>query len=503
VFFLHSFQILNQIKKRQRKIVAKQLKAMIASYNRCSSNLLQYLEISLEGYPKLILNPVTTNTVADVEVKECVVHPVCNLGSETISHKSTVTEMEDKQEMKSNRDLDESFLCGTEMLPQNLFPDWFKENLHCGNLPRCFVNMLVHQMHFSAPQVEDFSLPFSHRISLPVICVIFGLLTAGNAARELELRYVAYKENAEPQTIILLPTYGTVSMNEFLPLEKLPDLTLSARRCLLYDTVRFSVEDIIILESFPDDWKIFIIALIYWGRNVSVPSLTEHHIHAVLFSIICLNIVNRHVGYCRSEKTFLKQSGSKLRKVVKLQHANEIEYKMGSGTFPSAETGSVDMFGNNSPNRKDVCDVTVTEAVTAVSSEECFCLFETILPYYKMDECLKSRPQLFCVSVVHIFAQFQSCLLHIMHLNSLLSFPFVQCKVENFYSGTLIYNAYLNFKKQSHVEDYVINQLLKCVPSVAALYSIMLKLVTDFLPNLTATQRKMKNTRRKKNDSKC
>jgi hypothetical protein len=160
------------------------------------------------------------------------------------------------------------------------------------------------------------------------------------------------------------------------------------------------------------------------------------------------------------------------------------------------------MSENNLPSHEDISCVTVTEAVAAVSSEDCFCIVETILPYRKMDECLKSRPWLFCVSVVHIFAQFQSCLLHAMHLNSLLSLPFIQCQVENFYSGTLIYNAYLNFKKHSDIEDYVLTQPFKSSPSVAALYSIMVKLVTDFLPDFSVTQRKKKNKRKKKNDSK-
>ncbi|PNF26061.1 hypothetical protein B7P43_G06391 [Cryptotermes secundus] len=497
-------KILNHVKKSQRKSVAKQLKAIIAGYSTSSSSLFRYLDISVEGYSKLRCNSVTATATANVERKDSVFHSICDSESDTNSHQSAVTENEDKQEMKSNGECYKPFRCGIDMLPQNLFPDWFKDNLHCGNLPRCFINMLVHQIHFSAPQVEDFSLPFSHRISLPILCVIFGLLTAGNATHKPELCYVAYKENAQPQTLIVLPVYGTASLNEFPPLEELPDLALSARRHLLYDAMGFNVNDILILEGFPDDWKIFIVALIYWGRNVSEPSLTEHHIHAVLFSIICLNIVDRHVGYCRSKKTFLKLNGTKLQKVVKLQSVKENEYKTGSGTFQSAKTGQLEMFENNLPSHKDISCVTVTEAVATVSSEDCFCLVETILPYHKMDECLKSRPLLFCVSVVHIFAQFQSCLLHVMHLNSLLSLPFIQCQVENFYSGTLIYNAYLNFKKHSDVEDYVLTQLLKCSPSVAGLYSTMVKLVRDFLPDLSVTQRKKKeNKRKKKNDSKC
>lgn len=501
MFFLLSFQILNHVKKSQRKIVAKQLKAIIAGYSTCSSSLFCYLDVTVEGYSKLRCNSVTATAAANVEGKESVFDSVCDCESEATSHQSTVIGNDVKKEKKSNGEYYEPFRCGTDMLPQNLFPDWFKDNLRCGNLPRCFINMLVHQIHFSAPQVEDFSLPFSHRISLPVLCVIFGLLTAGNTTHELELRYIAYKENAQPQTLILLPIYGTASLNEFLPLENLPDLSLSARRHLLCDVMGFNVNDILILEGFPDDWKLFIVALIYWGRNVSEPSLTEHHIHAVLFSIISLNIVDGHVGYCRSRKAFLKQNVNKLKKVVKLQSVKENEYNTGSVTFQSAKTGPAEMLKNNMPSHKNISCVTVTEAVAAVSNEDCFCLVETILPYHKMDECLKSRPWLFCVSVVHIFAQFQSCLLHVMHLNSLLSLPFIQCQVENFYSGTLIYNAYLNFKKYSDVEDYVLTQLLKCAPSVAALYSVMVKLVTDFLPNLSVTQRKKKNKRKKKNVS--
>lgn len=463
--------------------------------------MLPYLVIPVEGHSKLGCSSDTAIAVtANLKGKENIFHSVCDSDIET----SSVQINEHKGEKESRGKLHEPFLCGTDMLLQNLFPHWFRNNLRCGNLPRCFINMLVHQIHFSAPQVEDFSLPFSHRISLPVLCVIFGLLTAGNITHELELQYIVCKENAQLQTLVLLPTYGTASVKVFPPLKTIPDLPISVRRSLLYDVMGFDANDIAILKGFPDDWKIFIVALIYWGRNVSEPSLTIHHIHAILFSIISLNVVDRHAGYYRSKKTFLKQNGSKLKKIVILQSFKENEDETGIDTFERGSGESSDMFENNSPCHKDNNCGTVTEALTAVSSEECLCLVETMLPYHQVNEYLKSKPSLFSVSIVHMFAQFQSCLLHVMHLNALLNLPFIQCQIVNFYSGTLIYNAYVNFEKYSDVENYILTHLLKCVPSIAALYRVMVKSVSDFLTNLIVTKRRKRRHKKKiKNDSKC
>jgi hypothetical protein len=493
------FQILNYVKRSQRQTVAKQLKAVIVGYSAYSSSLLPYFEVSITDNSKLGCSSATVAPFAHLEPKETVLYSGSDLEIETSAGQSSVTEDEVKRGVQSSRELDEPFSCGMTVLPHNLFPDWFKENLHCGNLPRCFINMLVHHTHFSAPQVEDFSLPFSHRISLPLLRVIFGLLTAGKFTHEPKLHYIAYKENAQLQTLLLLPTYGTSTVNEFLPLEKVPDLPISLRRHLLYDVVGFDANDILVLQGFPDDWQVFIIALIYWGRNVSQPSLTVHHIHAILFSIISLNVVDRHAGSYRSRKAVLKQSGDKCKKYVKSQNLQENECNTSSGTFQSANRKRAEMFESDMTSHNDSGYSTVTEALGAVSSEECFCVVETTLPYRQMDECLKSSPRLFCLSVVHMLAQFQSCLLHVMHLNALLNMPFVQCQVANFYSGTLIYNAYLNFKKQSNVEDYVLTYLLKCVPTIAALYSVMVASVMDFLPQLTVKHRKKRRNRRKKN----
>jgi len=339
-YSLFSFQILSNVKKSKQQIVAKQLKEVIAGYSTCSSSLLPYFEICIKGNSKLGCSSGTA-TPTHLEAKETVLYSDSDAEIETSSGQSTVKDVM-KQGIESSRELDEPFFCSTNMQARNLFPDWFKENLRCGNLPRCFMNMLVHHIHFSQPQVEDFSLPFSHRISLPLLCVIFGLLTAGKVIHETKLHYTAYKDD-QLQTLILLPTRGTATMNEFLPLENLSDLPISVRRHLLYDVVGFDANDILVLQGFPDDWKVFIIALIYWGRNVSQPSLTVHYIHAILFSIISLNVVDRHAGYYRSKKALLKETGSKLKKYVKSQNLQDNVYATSSGTLHCANREPAEM----------------------------------------------------------------------------------------------------------------------------------------------------------------
>lgn len=447
----------------------------------------------------------STVTAANLKGKENVIHSFSDSYTDNNSHQiRTVQIYKHKGGKENRRKFDEPLLYDIDMLPQNMFPDWFKDSLRCGNLPRCFINMLVHQIHFSAPQVENFSLPFSHRISLSLMCAIYGLLTAGNITHELQLQYIVYNKNAQLQTLVLSPIYGTASVKVFPPLKSIPDLPVSIRRNLLFDVTGFDADDIVILNSFPDEWKIFIVALTYWGRNVSEPSLTIHHIHAVLFSIISLNVVDRRAGYYRSKKTFLKQNGDKLKKIVMLQNVKENEDKTDIDTIEGGSGELFDLFKNNLPcDRENNCG-SVTDALMAVSSEECLCLVETMLPYHQMNDGLKSNPSLFSVSVVHMFAQFQSCLLHVMHLNALLNLPFIQCRVDNFYSGTFNYNAYMSFKKHSDVENYVLTHLLKCASSVAALYRVMVKSVTDFFTHLTVTQRRKRtHKKKKKNGSKC
>ncbi|KAJ9584930.1 hypothetical protein L9F63_020736 [Diploptera punctata] len=186
-----------------------------------------------------------------------------------------------------------------------------------------------------------------------------------------------------------------------------------------------------------------------------------------------------HIGYCRSKNSFLKEHGSQLKKT------DESERLSG--------TSSQEEFNVN---------VSVAEAIAAVSKEDCLSAFDNILPFHIMDETLKTRTKIFSLEVLHAFAQFQSCAYFINHLNALLDFPFPSCQIGHFYSGTVIYNACMNFKKRSNVEIYICKHILN-FRSLRLLYEVLFSKVACFLPKLFKIDMlKKTNQKRKKKRTK-
>jgi hypothetical protein len=124
-------------------------------------------------------------------------------------------------------------------------------------------------------------------------------------------------------------------------------------------------------------------------------------------------------------------------------------------------------------------------------------VFDNILSFHMIEETLKSRPKMFCLEAVHIFAQFQSYAYSINHLNALLDFPFPRLQIAKFYSGTLIYNAYMNFRKHSNVESYICKHLLNS-SSLGTLYQVLINTIACFLPNLFKAEEQKRTVQRKK-----
>lgn len=82
--------------------------------------------------------------------------------------------------------------------------------------------------------------------------------------------------------------------------------------------------------------------------------------------------------------------------------------------------------------------------------------------------------------VIHGFAQFQTCLMGTMHLYSILMCPFPNPCIHHLFSGTFLYNVYLELKKQESA-DMFIHKVLLMESNLAQIHQCLFDAVINAL----------------------
>ncbi|XP_050421367.1 protein asteroid homolog 1-like [Adelges cooleyi] len=167
-----------------------------------------------------------------------------------------------------------------------------------------------------------------------------------------------------------------------VPLSQLNKINLQQRKVIMFNLV-----DLKSLNGIPKDWEVYILGLIYWAKYNSCKS---NHLHALIVCAIILNTLRR----C---------------------HDNSVELP-----FDVVNTEN-----------------TIVNYLLSLKGEECSRVKAKIAKY---ESCSKLNDQDTYCKIMYPFSQFQGCIDFIMILNSILDFPFVQCRIENFFKGTLLYN---------------------------------------------------------------
>ncbi|XP_067006897.2 protein asteroid [Anabrus simplex] len=501
-------KILKHLKKNERKYVADQIQRIFAGYVQCSSNLLPLL-----GFHPVECRSSNEDIMAgssvldyDFEMRGCeegemvgvesqsqeVEKGAAEVGSD--SEKEKEEEEEEEEELEEFGEEEGSDFSDNELI-RNMsvesevsFPPWFLTRFQQGDFSSCLIDMITHKTYFMSPQVDDSSLRHSHAISLPVIQVIFGLLVAHQGlSYDVCLTYYARDSYGQPKKFTLSPLYRTATVS-FPKLDNLPDLPTVKRELILLECLNFDSEDKQAFEDFPPQWRLFLISLVFWARNCTEPLLTNCHIGAILCSLIALNLVDSQAGYFRSRKVLMKKQGPNLKKIL-----NSRCLKLDEDSCKNKET--INITNKDALDEESHPEQDLTKILSSVSIDDCLLLVETFFPFHQIEEKLKGSIKLYSTITVHAFAQFESCLFHIMQLNALLGFPFLHCQVAHFYSGMFVYNAFANFKKRSDALAYIM-LLISQAPSVRVLFKKLYLCVMDLLPNIS-TLNKCTRRRRK------
>lgn len=405
-------KILGRLKMKQRKFVAKQIEEITQGYVCRNSLYMKYLEIE----------PVNIDS------------KINNIKA-LLENISLEDEVEDEIEEESSNSSDESEELDLEIpecesVSETSVPQWFLDKFRVCKYPSCFMDMVYKNTYYFIPQIEDYSNTCSHDISLKLICAIHKILTSGLVK---SLCLVSRDENS------LVKRYYLPSPDIEVP--KLSDL--QHRNCDINTKTLLGILDIDqsfvenVLMHFPSSWGLYIIAVKYWTKNAVNLQVTMCHIYTLMLSAILIQTCDELLGFHRSTKKFHTKYEAKIQKLL-----SKISEK-------SAVTH---------------CD-DIVESLNNVTAADALLCMNDLINYFQMDYKMRSNLKLFEISVVDIYSQFQSCLLHIKYLNSLLNEPFEDIVVSDFFDGTFIYNMCVNLLKRSDLNMYVAT-LLKNSPTV-------------------------------------
>ncbi|XP_051871456.1 protein asteroid homolog 1 [Pristis pectinata] len=322
-------------------------------------------------------------------------------------------------------------------------PEWMLAALLKGELAPFLSDCLTLRRTFLQPQVENMRRTSSHKCSLSIRQVIYGLLstdetfldsTLGQSAKipgEASLKAEEYSKvhyvqeyDRHDQTLKKTNIQAVLkrfNSNEIHRLQRLPEISILDRTCFLLETLKVKTD----VQALPANLHLTVYITCYWVAHAE-PKVTPHHLQALLLCIVT----------------------GELHKLINKP-------------------------GNSNPMEKDIGMV-----------------------YDRLSQLRQREQQMgnLDIDVAHVFCQWQSCLLMGIYLNQLLCCPLPTPDITRLYSGTLVHRFYQELKSMAATED-----LLEGCLAAGEIYSKLLNAVTATVPaDFFKTGKKSKSHRRLK-----
>lgn len=448
-------KILGRMKTKKRRFIARRIKQIAKGYICTSSEIMKYLGITANDCEKEI---TAVTTLVD-DITEIATADIQEAASDADEELEEISEDEESEEISDDEVDAEETQWGDITVPE-----WFFDNFRQCKYPSSFMDILFRNTCYFTPQLEDYTLPCSHEISLDVVAAIHGILKSNSTDG---LFYLSRHGQNDIKKYQLPP-----SKHNLPALCDLNGMSVSERTTVLCRVLNVDSIFLDTLDYFPSVWKLYIISIKYWFEKAK-PQILNYHLYALLLCAIVVQHCDKIVGFYRSTKKFQQKYKTKIDSMT--------------------TTANSSLLVNSNNTEVSLNEITFDDAL--------HCL-HILIDYFQLDYRMRGSMKLFDISIVHTFAQFQSCLLYINHLNSLLNCPFESTVISDFYDGTFVYNACTNFSKRNCIETYV-KTLLKNCPLVLNILLVIVKKMDDVLNvnvHVTTTAKKKRKKRNKKKD---
>lgn len=231
--------------------------------------------------------------------------------------------------------------------------------------------------------------------------------------------------------------------NPYIPLVDINKTDLDYRQNIILNLIGIKN-----FNGIPKEWELFVLILIYWANLTN--KFKSIHIHALIVSAITLNVVKK----------------------------NEI----------NSQKKSLEDLINKSK---------IEENIIKVKKEDCVKAIDILSEYFQVDQYNDQKKY---YTIIHPFAQFQCCVYFFMILNSLLDFPYEQCRIETFFKGSFLYN--LCVKMENHnPEVFISNHLFEKLDSLNKVYKSIASYL-DTHASLSVSKKRARTINKSKPESK-
>lgn len=439
-------KVLSRYKKVRRNNIMKKIQEAIKGYNSLDSKYLNYFDvipILKDKSPKTDLDLSIVNNIHDEEE-----------GSSSEEEKGYSSG--EKEEINNDGSSSEEELVFEESSSEVDVPPKFLEKFRKCIYPPSFMDISVQNKYYCVPQIENNSLEQSTMISFDILSAIHKILTNSDDRPLLCIGRKGSEHVGKSQ--IPLCNIPVPSYNEIETLSK------ESKENLILDILDIDNTFCSCLKMFPQSWHIFLLTIHYYLKKTLAGWPI---IYSLIMSKLLLSYVDKKVGFYRSSKIFNKRFAS---------------------------------FTSNQKTESLNTDDIQTSLENISQNDSIGCL-KAVITYFEMDDKLTRNYKAFDRNLVHSNSQFQSCLLHIGHLNILLDFPYSDFYMPDLLNSTFVYNLTNNLNKRTNLDEYM-KILLKDAPGVLYSFQCILDTLRSYIKIEMTQQIAIKKRKKKKRKAK-
>lgn len=302
---------------------------------------------------------------------------------------------------------------------KRILPQWLEDNYQKGYITSEVMTIYTQKKIFFKCQIEDYRERPYYEVSFKIVERILGLLF-GNTSTYPYFGRTLRSSTGAAQGECNLRAHEN---NPRVSLATLNKVDMESRKSVILNLMELKN-----FNGVPKEWELFILVLIYWATHTRKHK--SKHTNALIACAMKLMIIDK----------------------MGTVSQNEISEK-------------IIIEGNVIEVKKEDC----SSAMSAFKNYGGVC-------HYK-HECASKR----YYDIVHPYAQFQGCLSYFMMLNSLLNFPFDQCRVEHFFKGSLLYSLCVKMENFSDPEEFVILKLFDKSDSLNKVYKSIINLINKLI----------------------
>lgn len=308
---------------------------------------------------------------------------------------------------------------------------WFTSSCRKCDLPAFILNAISTHRVTLMCQVENISKLSSYFCSQSIRQIVYGLLLSeersvnveGKMSKRTHIEEID-RDIKNIKTTLVEPRTKLSQTIDLPSLSVIPELNHDQRRDLLVIAMDMQLSDLLL---FQEDLRLLTSAVIVWLKKAE-PRVSENHLKSLIVSLLWIRL--KH-----DERTL---------------HA-------------AASTE---------------CCLTLDDAIASTNKDQLYLCKSNLRKYSTPPTENHKSPR--DLSVIHGFAQLQTCILSTIHLNKVLLCPFQTPNPAMIFNGTFLYNFCRELDVRRNPDLFIQEMLVRQSP-IINVYSVYLKSILDIV----------------------